>query len=275
MREGFSASIAEARAAGTRPPAIALIVADTNPASLSYVGLKHKIATQCGFDARKIELGEGATKELLRSTLRSLAADLDIDGILLQLPLPAGWDEQEFLEMIPVAKDIDGLTLANLGLLLLGRPAHPPCTPAGIMKLLESTGVTLAGKRVAVVGQGPLVGGPTAILLRQARATVINIRRSDPNPRELTRQCDILVVGTGQAGLVDASWVKPGAIVIDAGNNRTAEGKMVGDVQFDAVAPVASWITPVPGGVGPMTIACLLENALRAWSRQVAPTASK
>jgi methylenetetrahydrofolate dehydrogenase (NADP+)/methenyltetrahydrofolate cyclohydrolase len=202
-------------------------------------------------------------KELLALN-QQLNAEDAVDGFLVQLPLPKGLPETELLDAVSPAKDVDGLHPMNAGLLALGRPRLASATPRGVMRLLAETGIALAGKRAVVVGRSNIVGKPVAQLLLAEHATVTLAHSRTSDLAEVCRQADVLVAAVGRAGLVRGDWVKPGAVVIDVGTTKNAEGKLVGDVAFAEVSERASWITPVPGGVGPMTIACLLENALIA-----------
>ena len=192
------------------------------------------------------------------------AENPEIDGIMVQLPLPEGWDDGSLIDRIPPEKDVDGLTSENMGLLHEDRAWHEPCTAKGIMWLLHENGIHLTGKHVVVVGRSEIVGKPVALLALNNNATVTICHSRTRNLTEMTRQADILIVAVGKPGLITVDMVKPGAVVIDGGINRTAEGKLVGDVDFDEVKEVASWITPVPGGVGPMTVAMLMMNTFHA-----------
>ena len=208
------------------------------------------------------------TQDALSALLDRLMADEAVDGVLVQLPLPAHLDERAVLARIEPSKDVDGFHPANVGALWLGREALVPCTPWGCVRLLDHAGVKLEGARAVIVGRSNIVGKPMAALLIQRSATVTVAHSRTRDLAELCAEADVLIAAVGRAKLVGADWVKPGAAVIDVGINRDAEGKLVGDVDFAAVAPKAGAITPVPGGVGPMTIACLLENTVRAaWRR--------
>jgi methylenetetrahydrofolate dehydrogenase (NADP+)/methenyltetrahydrofolate cyclohydrolase len=261
------ASVAEGAAAfaerAGRPAGLATVLVGDDPASHVYVGSKRKQTEEVGMRSIHRELGADADPDELLELVDRLAADDEVDGILVQLPLPDGHDQDAAITRIPAAKDVDGLTAASAGLLAQGRPGLVPCTPQGVVELLRAAGAEIAGAEAAVLGRSILVGRPLASLLVNANATVTVCHSRTRNLAEVTRRADILVAAAGTPGLVTADMVKPGATVIDVGTNRTDEG-LVGDVDFDAVAEVAAAITPVPGGVGPMTIAMLLRNTLTA-----------
>jgi methylenetetrahydrofolate dehydrogenase (NADP+)/methenyltetrahydrofolate cyclohydrolase len=246
-------------------PGLATVLVGDDPASHSYVRGKRQDAEQVGIRSIHQEHGAGITQAALDEVIAELNADADVDGILVQLPLPGDLDGEAIVERIDPAKDVDGLHPFNLGLLVLGRPGLRPCTPSGVMRLLDHYGVETAGRRAVVVGRSFLVGRPLALLLseRGADATVSIAHSRTPDLEQVTRDADILVAAVGVPGLIRAGHVKPGAIVIDVGVNRTDEG-LVGDVAFAEVAEVAAAVTPVPGGVGPMTRAMLLANTLQA-----------
>jgi methylenetetrahydrofolate dehydrogenase (NADP+)/methenyltetrahydrofolate cyclohydrolase len=225
---------------------------------------KVRACDDAGFLSRLIELPAATTEAALLERLVALNNDPAIDGILVQLPLPAHIDDRRVIEAIEPAKDVDGFHVASAGALLTGMPGFAPCTPAGVMVMLESAGVPVAGRHAVVLGRSNIVGKPMALLLLQAGATVTICHSKTPDLAAMTRQADILVAAVGRANLVTAGMVKPGACVIDVGMNRDAAGKLCGDVDFAAVREVAGAITPVPGGVGPMTIAMLLANTLKA-----------
>jgi methylenetetrahydrofolate dehydrogenase (NADP+)/methenyltetrahydrofolate cyclohydrolase len=237
-----------------------------------YVRNTAKACDEAGMRGAVHRLPATVTQRELLARVGELGARDDVDGILVQLPLPRHIDESAVLEAIDPARDVDGFHPYNAGALLAGRPTLVPCTPLGCMRMLEHAGVSLDGARAVVIGRSNIVGKPMALLLLAKNATV-TIAHS--RTRDLAARCaeaDVLVAAVGRAGLVRGDWVKPGAAVIDVGINRTAEGKLTGDVNFEEARERASWITPVPGGVGPMTIACLLENTLRAaWRRAGLP----
>jgi methylenetetrahydrofolate dehydrogenase (NADP+)/methenyltetrahydrofolate cyclohydrolase len=254
---------AEARAAGIAPGLTAVIVGD-DPASHVYVRNKTKAAAAAGFRETTIALPAETTERALLDVIARLNADDAVDGILVQLPLPAHIRPQAVIEALDPAKDVDGLHPLNAGHLAGGHPTLVPCTPKGVMTLLAETGVALAGARAVVVGRSALVGRPLAALLTAADATVT---LAHSRTRDLAAECrraEVLVVAVGRAELVRGDWIAEGATVIDVGINRRADGRLVGDVAFAEAVGRAAWITPVPGGVGPMTIASLLENTLIA-----------
>ena len=245
-------------------PGLAVILAGDDPASRVYVRNKTRACEECGVRSQQIDYPASVTQEELIECIRKLNADPAVHGILVQLPLPGGIDSARVLLAVSPEKDVDGFHPANLGALLAGEPRVVPCTPAGILRLLEHERIPLAGRRAVVIGRSNIVGKPLALLLLQKDATVTLCHSRTAHLEEETRRADILIAATGRAKLVGAGMVKSGACVVDVGTNRTAEGKLVGDVDFDAVKDVAAWITPVPGGVGPMTIAMLLENCVQS-----------
>jgi methylenetetrahydrofolate dehydrogenase (NADP+)/methenyltetrahydrofolate cyclohydrolase len=245
-------------------PGLAVLLAGENPASRVYVRNKVRACEETGVRSELYELSANVSEEALIDRVLALNDDPDIHGILVQLPLPKQVDAHKVLETVAPAKDIDGFHESNLGALLAGRPRMVPCTPAGVMRLLEHAGVPLAGSHAVVIGRSNIVGKPLALLLLQKDATVTICHSKSRDLENLARSADILVAAAGRAKLVTARMVKPGACVIDVGVNRLSDGSLAGDVDFASVAEVAGWITPVPGGVGPMTIAMLLENCVRA-----------
>ena len=248
-------------------PGLAVILAGDDAASRVYVRNKTLAAEQVGVASSLIELPGAVTQAQLMERISALNVDPAIHSILVQLPLPKHIDSARVLEAIDPAKDVDGFHAANLGALMAGRPGAVPCTPAGVMRLIEHAGVPLAGRRAVVIGRSNIVGKPLALLLLQKDATVTICHSKSGNLADFTRNADILVAAVGRAKLVTGAMVKPGACVIDVGVNRLPDGKLAGDVDFASVQPVAGWITPVPGGVGPMTVAMLLENCVNAASR--------
>ena len=249
-------------------PVLAVVLVGDDPASAVYVRNKDRAAQNAGITARTIRLPAATGLAELLSVVKSLNDDADVDGILVQLPLPAGLDSAAVISAIDPAKDVDGLTPTNVGLLASGRPGLVPCTPLGVMKLLAHAGTELRGARAVVLGRSLLVGKPVAALLTAADATV-TIAHS--RTRDLAAECrraEVLVAAVGRPELVRADWIADHAVVIDVGINRLADGRLVGDVATAECAAIASAITPVPGGVGPMTIACLLENTLTAALRR-------
>jgi methylenetetrahydrofolate dehydrogenase (NADP+) / methenyltetrahydrofolate cyclohydrolase len=256
-----------AAAHGGRTPGLATVLASDDPASELYVRRKGEASEASGIRSIHHRLGADAEPEELLDLVRRLGADDDVDGILVQLPLPPQHDQDAVIARIDPAKDVDGLTATSAGLLAQGRPELVPCTPRGIVELLHAAGAELAGAEAVVVGRSILVGRPLASLLVNADATVTVCHSRTRDLAAVCRRADVLVAAVGAPRLVGAEMVKPGAAVIDVGTNRTEDG-LVGDVDFDAVREVAGAITPVPGGVGPMTIAMLLDNTLRAAGRR-------
>ena len=249
-------------------PGLTVIIAGDNPASKVYVRNKTLAAEETGVRSWLLEFGKEVSETELMQTVAALNADPAVHGILVQLPLPRHIDAARVLESIAPAEDVDGFHEANLGALMAGRPGVVPCTPLGCMRLIEHAGVQIAGRHAVVVGRSNIVGKPLAHLLLQKDATVTICHSKSADLGGICKSADILVAAVGRAKLVGAGMVKPGACVIDVGINRLPEGKLAGDVDFDAVKDVAGWITPVPGGVGPMTIAMLLENCIRAASKE-------
>ena len=232
-----------------------------------YVGHKEKACREVGIISKAFRLPDASSEQAVLDLVAQLNSDRDIDGILIQLPLPAHLDREKIVHKVASSKDVDGLVPENQGRLAWNLPGLRPCTPLGIIELIRSTGTTMAGKHAVVIGRSVLVGLPVAQLLLHENATVTVVHSKTVNPRDLCRQADILVVAAGKAHLVDQDWVKPGAVVIDVGIHRV-DGKLTGDVDFSRVAEVAGFITPVPGGVGPMTIAMLLGNCIKAYELQ-------
>jgi methylenetetrahydrofolate dehydrogenase (NADP+)/methenyltetrahydrofolate cyclohydrolase len=244
-------------------PGLATVLIGDDPASAVYVAAKRRACAEVGIRSFHHELGAGVTRAEVLALIDRLNDDPDVSGILCQLPVPAHLDGTEITNRIAPGKDVDGLTVASAGRLALGLPGLRPCTPAGVMVLLEEAGVDLRGALAVVLGRSNLFGKPMGQMLLAADATVVACHRRTHDAAALCRQADVVIAAVGRAGLVEPNWIKPGATVIDVGINRTDDG-LVGDVDFDAVAPIAGAITPVPGGVGPMTIACLLRNTLQA-----------
>lgn len=244
-----------------RIPCLAVILVGEDPASQTYVKNKIIGCEQVGMKSLSYRLPAESTNDEVAKIVKDLAADNSVDGILIQLPLPKHLDERYLLSLIPESKDVDGFSPTNLGLLAMNNPRTVSCTPYGVMELLASTGVNLSGKHAVVIGRSNTVGKPMAMLLLNANCTVTICHSKTANMKEITSQADILVVAIGKPKFVTADMVKEGAIVIDVGINRV-DGKLCGDVDFDEVSPKTSFITPVPGGVGPMTISMLLYNTL-------------
>jgi methylenetetrahydrofolate dehydrogenase (NADP+)/methenyltetrahydrofolate cyclohydrolase len=266
LRDELVAGI-RARIEQAGSPAVCLatvLVGDDGP-SQRYVNMKHKKAAEAGLASRHVDLPATATQAEVESVVRGLAIDDAVHGILVQLPLPDGLDPEPVIDLIPPEKDVDGLTERSMGRLVRGRPGLVGCTPLGVMRLLERYEVPTSGKRAVVIGRSTLVGLPLSLLLARkgvdATVTLAHSRTADM--AAVVREADIVIGAAGQARMITADMVKPGATVIDVGVSRTESG-IVGDVDFEAVAEVAGFITPMPGGTGPMTIACLLENTLTA-----------
>ncbi|TMH09935.1 MAG: bifunctional methylenetetrahydrofolate dehydrogenase/methenyltetrahydrofolate cyclohydrolase FolD [Betaproteobacteria bacterium] len=266
LREGLIRRVAALAASGVRP-GLAVVQVGQHAASKVYLQNKIKACSEAGLHYEHIELPEAAGEAALLGRIRILNNDARVHGILVQLPLPQGYSLDRVLETITPAKDVDGFHPTNIGLLAVGNPRFVPCTPLGVMRLLEREGIALEGRHAVVVGRSNIVGKPMALLLLQKDATVTICNSRTPDLGAMTSQADILVVAAGRPKLVTAGMVKPGAVVIDVGINRLADGKLVGDVDFQSVLGTASCITPVPGGVGPMTIAMLLENTVMSAER--------
>ena len=250
-------------------PGLAVILVGEDPASQIYVRNKEKGCEQVGMHSIAIRLPAETTQSELEGHIRALNADASIHGILVQLPLPRHLDEAAALAVIAPEKDVDGFHVQNAGKLLNGLEGVVACTPKGALEMIRRTGVDLSGKEAVVVGRSNIVGKPMAMLLLQQNCTVTMCHSRTADLAAHTRRADVLVAAVGKAKFITADMVKPGAIVIDVGINRNAEGKVVGDVDFDAVKEVAGWITPVPGGVGRMTITMLLENTVEAAERTI------
>jgi len=249
-------------------PGLAVVLVGDDPASSVYVRTKDRAAAAAGIAASTIRLPADTTEAALLAEVARLNADPAVDGILVQLPLPRGIRAAVVIDLIDPAKDVDGFNPQNAGLLAVGRPAMVPCTPLGVMKLLEAAGVVPAGQRALVLGRSTIVGRPLAALLMAADATVTVAHSRTHDLAAECRRADIVVAAIGRAEMVRGDWISPGATVIDVGINRLPDGRLVGDVAFAECAAVAGAITPVPGGVGPMTIACLLENTVTAALRR-------
>ncbi len=263
-RESIKSECAEFVKNNGFAPGLAVIIVGDNSASKVYVRNKHKACQEVGFLSRVYEMPENTTQEELLGLVNTLNSDSEIHGILVQLPLPSHLDEKEVIEAISPEKDVDAFHVQNVGKIMLGEYDFLPCTPAGIMVLLERSGVEISGKECVIIGRSNIVGKPMAMLMLHANATVTICHSRTKSLAEVTRRADILIVAIGKAKFVTADMVKEGAVVIDVGMDRDENGKLCGDVDFDSVYPVASAITPVPGGVGPMTITMLLRNTLTA-----------
>ena len=245
-------------------PALAVVVVGNDPASAVYVRNKHKACLEVGITSYQIEYPAETTEEELLAKIDELNADANVNGILVQLPLPKHINEDNVINRISPLKDVDAFHPENVGKIMIGKYTFLPCTPAGIVELLKHYNVEVEGKKCVVVGRSNIVGKPMSLLLLERNGTVTVCHSRTENLKEETRAADILVVAIGKAEFLKADMVKPGAVVIDVGINRNAEGKLVGDVEYSSVSEVASYITPVPGGVGPMTITMLLKNTLTA-----------
>lgn len=249
-----------------RAPHLAVILVGEDPASQTYVRSKGKDAEQCGFKSTTIRMPEETTEQELLDTIASLNADDSVDGVLVQLPVPKHINEHRVIEAIAAEKDVDGFHPANVAGLWQKRPHVAPCTPKGVMKMLDDNGVQLEGKNAVVIGRSNIVGLPMAKMLLDRNCTVTITHSRTKDLAKVCANADILVVAIGRARFATADFIKPGAVVIDVGINRDPEtGKLVGDVDFAGAEPLASLITPVPGGVGPMTRACLMENTLECY----------
>ena len=245
-------------------PALAVILVGEDPASQIYVRNKQRACEDVGILSEIYTLGENVSQESLEYIINSLAERRDIDGILLQMPLPKGLDPVKALKCIPPEKDVDAFHPDNVGHIMRGDYRFLPCTPAGVMELIRRYDIDISGKECVVIGRSDIVGKPMAMMLLHSGGTVTICHSKTRNLAEHTRRADILVSAVGKAGFVTADMVKNGAVVIDVGINRNADGKICGDVDFTAVEPKASYITPVPGGVGPMTVAMLMKNTVKA-----------
>ena len=270
LREEVSAKITKLGEQYGRTPNLVVILVGEDPGSVSYVTGKAKAATEVGIRNTTIRRPETITEEELLQLVADLNNDADVDGILVQLPLPKHIDENKVIAAIDPTKDVDAFHPYNVGRMWLKLPTSLPCTPKGIIKLLKTSGVEIAGKEAVVVGRSNIVGQPVAKLLLDENATVTVTHSRTKNLAEVTRRADILVVAIGKERFVTADMIKPGAVVIDVGVNRDSRtGKLCGDVDFAEAEAVASMITPVPGGVGPMTIACLMENTMECYERRM------
>ncbi|MGD8560425.1 MAG: bifunctional methylenetetrahydrofolate dehydrogenase/methenyltetrahydrofolate cyclohydrolase FolD [Gammaproteobacteria bacterium] len=264
MRRDIKRRVDERVAKGLRPPGLAVILVGTDPASQIYVGSKRRACEEVGFKSLAYDLPASTGKEELLALIDGLNADDTIDGILVQLPLPDHIPAETVIERIQPDKDVDGFHPYNIGRLVIRQPVLRPCTPRGVVALLERIGVAIRGMDAVVVGASNHVGRPMALELLLAGCTVTVCHRFTKDLESQVRDADLLVVAVGKQSIVKGDWIKPGAIVIDIGINRNEEGKLVGDIDFEAARQNASWITPVPGGVGPMTVATLLLNTIDA-----------
>jgi len=266
LRVGFRERVGKLVEQGVTP-GLAVICIGDNPASKVYVGNKIKACEECGVASFHHGFPDDVSEAEVLADIKRLNVDHKVHGILVQLPLPAHIDVRHILEAISVDKDVDGFHLYNVGGLVVGNTICPPCTPYGVQLLLETTGIDVMGKNVVVVGASNIVGKPMALMLLQKEATVTVCHAKTRDLAQHTIMADILIVAAGKPGLIVSQMVKQGAIVIDVGINRLPDGRIVGDVDFEGVKKKASWITPVPGGVGPMTVTMLIENTLRSAER--------
>ena len=266
LREKLREETELLKKSGTEP-CLAVIIVGSDPASAVYVRNKHRACEECGIRSLVIELPEETTEEELLMKIGALNGDPAVHGILVQLPLPKQICEQNVINAIRPEKDVDAFHPENVGHIMIGDFDFLPCTPAGVMALLDAYGIEVKGKECVVVGRSNIVGKPQAMLLLHRSGTVTVCHSKTKDLKDVTRRADILVVAVGKPKFITADMVKPGAVVIDVGINRTEQGKLVGDVDYDAVEPIASYLTPVPGGVGPMTITMLLRNTLTAARR--------
>lgn len=253
-----------------RAPRLAVVLVGEDPASQVYVRNKEKACADAGIDTVTFRKPASIPQEELEAFIAGLNADADIDGILLQLPLPAGLEAQPCIDAISPEKDVDGLTAVNQGRVAMNMPGLRPCTPAGILALLDHYGISMRGKKAVVLGRSILVGRPIALMLgsRDYDATVTMCHSRTPDLAATCREADVIIAAIGRPRFLTADMVKPGAVIIDVGINRTEDGRLCGDVDYDNVAPLASAITPVPGGIGPMTISQLLVNTAQAWKKR-------
>lgn len=267
IKQRVSSQVEELKAGGVTP-CLAVVLVGDDPASAVYVRGKESDCRECGIESRMLRLPADTTQDQLLEQLKQLAEDRSVHGILVQLPLPAQIDEQAVIAAIPPEKDVDGFSPVNVGRMMIGEECFLPCTPAGCIEMLKSTGMPIAGKRAVVLGRSNIVGKPAAMLLLRENATVTICHSKTENLAQLCGEADILVAAIGKAKFVTGDMVKPGAVVIDVGINRDENGKLCGDVDFAAAEAKASFITPVPGGVGLMTRAMLLVNTIQAARRQ-------
>jgi len=274
VRDEVKANVAAFAALHGRPPGLDVVLVGENPASMVYTRNKEKMALEVGMRGKLHRLPPETTEAELLDLIAALNADDAVDGILVQLPLPKQIREERVLDAVDPRKDVDGFHPVNAGMLVSGRPSLVPCTPRGCMRLLFEAGIAVAGTRAVVVGRSNIVGKPMAHLLLAQHATVTIAHSRTKDLAAVCREADVLVAAVGKARMIQGDWIKEGAVVIDVGINRLDDGKLCGDVDTEAARARASWITPVPGGVGPMTIACLLENTLTAAERRLAANAA-
>lgn len=278
LKEQMKERIVELEAQYGRKPCLAVIIVGDNPASRSYVRGKIKAAEFVGMDSRLVELPEDISEQALLEKIAAINAEDAVDGLLVQLPLPKHINEDRVIDAIDITKDVDGFHPQNVAKLWLGRPCIVPCTPKGIIAMIDSTGENISGKKAVVVGRSNIVGKPVAKLLLDKNATVTIAHSRTADLPAVCREADVLVAAVGRPEMITADMIKPGAIVIDVGINRipcikddgTEGSRLVGDVQFSGASEVAGWITPVPGGVGPMTITMLMQNTIECFLAKMA-----
>ena len=266
VREEIKREVEELKGAGQGIPGLAVVLVGDDPASRVYVGQKEKACGEVGFRSLLYRLPEETTQEELMDLVEELNGNVEVHGILVQLPLPGHMDSEAVLEAISPAKDVDGFHPVNMGHLVMGLPCTEPCTPKGIMYLLESYGIEMEGKKAVVLGRSNIVGKPIAHMLLSRNATVTICHSRTPDIGSYTREADIVIAAVGRPRFLTSEMVKEGAVIVDVGINRLEDG-LVGDVDFEGVKDKAAWITPVPGGVGPMTIAMLLLNTMEAFRK--------
>ncbi len=264
LKSSLTQEVAEFARRYRRSPRLAVVLVGQDPASVIYTRKKGEMAVALGMEHETLNFPGTATPAEVKAAVDRLNADPNVDGILIQRPLPKGFNEEEVLYWVSPEKDVDAFHPVNAGRLMLGLPCFQPCTPTGVMELLKHYGINPAGKIACVIGRSSIVGKPMSALLLQANATVFQCHSRTPDLPRVASQADIVVGAVGKAEMIGADFIKPGAVVIDVGINRRADGKVVGDVAFEACAAKASAITPVPGGVGPMTIMILMKNTLFA-----------
>lgn len=269
IKNEIAAEVEAIVASGKRPPCLAVILAGDDKASEVYVRNKHKDCLEVGFKSLQLNFEASITEEELLNVVSSLASDDSVDGILCQLPLPKGIDKDKILAAIPYSKDVDAFNPYNAGLIMQGKPMFAPCTPAGVVRLLDEYGIAIEGKECVIIGRSDIVGKPLSMLLtaRSATVTVCHTRTKDLAFH--TKRADIIIAAAGRQGLVTGDMISDGAVVIDVGINKNSEGKLCGDCDFESCAEKASFITPVPGGVGPMTRAMLMQNTLAAYKNRI------
>ncbi|MEK7678690.1 MAG: bifunctional methylenetetrahydrofolate dehydrogenase/methenyltetrahydrofolate cyclohydrolase FolD [Deltaproteobacteria bacterium] len=273
VKLGLKAEVASIKEESGVTPCLVVVMVGENPASKVYVRNKGRACEEAGIRSIQHTLPETATEETLLNLIAQLNASEEVHGILVQLPLPKQINEEKVLEAIDPSKDVDGFHPYNMGRLMIGNPTLQPCTPYGIMKLIESTGIEISGKEAVIIGRSNIVGKPMAMMLLRRNATVTICHSKTNDLAKKVAGADIVIAAIGKANFVEGGWIKEGALVIDVGINRTADGRLVGDVDFEGASKKASHITPVPGGVGPMTIAMLLKNTVEAAKASVKKTA--